>query len=90
MSTFTNEAIFRALDLLSLTEESLNQVEIGEEKKRYIVIQIPTEMVSYLLNSRDDLNLRFELYIKEGKHGKIKKADWLNRRKKRPRTPVKN
>lgn len=88
----TNEAIIRILDALALTEESLNQAKICEDGERFNVLQIPREIVSYLLKSRDELNLNFKLYIQEGKvrDGKIREANWLHCQRKRPRTRVKS
>jgi len=90
LDAHTNETISRELDALALTEENFNQVQICEGKTKYNVIEIPSEIIDYLLRSKDYLNLEFKLYIKEGRNGKIKEANWLHCRKKRPRTTVKN
>ena len=90
LDNHTNEVIFRELDALALSEESLNQVQVCEGKTIYNAIQIPTEMIDYLLKSRDQLGIRFKLYVREG-NGKIREANWINsRQRKRAKKPVEN
>ncbi len=82
LDSFTNEIISRELDALGLTEESLNQVKISEGEEIFNVFEVPRQLINYLRRSKSELNLEFVLYTQEGRHGKIRIANWLGSKKK--------
>lgn len=77
LDSHTNEVLAR-----ELPEENFCRNMLCEDGKERDLWECKSQFVSYLRKSAKCLHIRFKVYVRESRYGKIRLADFLDKKKK--------
>jgi hypothetical protein len=77
LDAYTNEVLAR-----ELPEENFCRDMLCEDERGRDLWECKSSFVSFLRRSQKNLHVRFKVYVREGQHGKIRLANFLDKNKK--------
>jgi hypothetical protein len=77
LDAYTNEVLAR-----ELSEENFYRNLLCEDERERDLWECKSSFISFLRRSQKNLHVRFRVYVREGQYGKIRLADFLDKKKK--------